>query len=171
MKVFRDFKNKKDLLKELSVYKEIILKKSNIEELNSALNKTRSALTLIKEFQDKFELDDQLNDFNELNNKITTKLKEYRDVYVRRLHNLLKEQVDETSLENLMKLLVMLKTEVDKVYEIYNLQDLQEKINHYFSFIKRLYVILSSYETVNFHDVSENIFNFIKDLEFLAFPK
>ncbi|MHA1758467.1 MAG: hypothetical protein ACTSVV_17000 [Promethearchaeota archaeon] len=174
MKIFKDMidhiKNKKDLIKELKIYKEFIQKKLDIEDLNSALSKVRSALTLIKEYQDKFDIEDEIKEFNSINDKITSELKKHRDFYLRKFNNLLKEKVNENNLENLLKLLAMLKSDIDKVYEKYNLHDLQADINRYFTFIKRLYIILTSYETLNYHKISEIVYNYMKDLENENFP-
>ncbi|MHA1150572.1 MAG: hypothetical protein ACTSR8_20320 [Promethearchaeota archaeon] len=170
MKIFKEIKNKKDLLKELRFYKEIIIKKLEKEDLNSALNKSRSALTLIKEYQDRFDLTNILAEFHDLNQKITTEMMEHRNFYIHRLHNLLKEKVNESTLENQMKLLAMLKSKVDRVSDKYNLEDVQGDINRYFSFIKKLYVILSTYETLNYSAISETIYNFKKDLDSENFP-
>ena len=55
LKIFKGkiekFKTKRDLNEELKFYKEFIFKKLEHEELNSSLNKTRSAIILIKEHQ------------------------------------------------------------------------------------------------------------------------
>ena len=40
-----------------------------------------------------------------------------------------------------MKLLAMLKNEVDKNLDRYNLENISQNINRYFEFIKRLYMI------------------------------
>lgn len=166
MKKFKGYKSKKDLQKELKYYKEFIEKKLQYEsDLKSALNKSRSALTLIKEYQDSFNLENELDEFNEINKNITEELAHNRNIYLRQLNNLLKEKVDENNLESLMKLLAMLKSKVDKVTEIYNLHDVQSEINRFFEFIKRLYVIFSSYQVINYHKVAEDVYNFIRDLE------
>lgn len=64
-----------------------------------------------------------------------------------------------------MKLLAMLKSEIDKVYEKFNLHDLQENINRYFEYIKRFYVILVNYKTLNYHTIADLLYDFTKDLE------
>jgi len=174
MKIFKEkfdqFKNKRDLIKELKFYREFIFKKLEIEELNSALKKARSALTLIKEHQDLFNMEKELDEFDKINQKVLTELKKHRDIYVKRLNNLLKEKIDDNNLGKIMKLLAALKSEVDKNVGSYNLENLQININDYFKFVKRLYIIMSSYEVVNYFEVSEKIFLFIQDLEFEDFP-
>jgi len=174
MKIFKDsidrYKNKKDLSKKLKFYKEFVLKKLEIDDLNSSLEKARSAITLIKDYQENFDLEKELKEFSELNQEITSELNNHRNIYVRRLNNLLKENADESNLENLMKLMVILKSDADQIVDKYNLYDVQSSINRYFGFIKRLYIVLSSYEIVNYFDVAENIFQFMKDLEFENFP-
>lgn len=174
MKIFKDkfdqFKFKRDLVKELKIYREFILKKLDAEDLNSALKKARSALTLIKEHEEIFKIDRELTEFDELNQKVLSELTKHRDIYVNRLNNLLKDKIDDKNLESLMKLLAKLKSEVDKNVNSYNLEELQSNIISYFKFIKRLYIILSSYEVINYFEVSEKIFQFIQDLEFEEFP-
>jgi hypothetical protein len=174
MKIFKEkldtYKTKKDLTKELKIYREFILKKLEQEELNSAMSKARSALTLIKEHEDLFDLEKKLKEFNDLNQKVLSELNRHRDRYVQRLYRLLKESVDESNLEKLMKLLTSLKTQVDKNVDEYNLVDIQGNILRYFKFIKRLYIIFASYEVIDYFEVSENIFRFIEDLKFEDFP-
>ena len=170
MKIFKDFLDKKELLKELKLYRETIRKRLEIEDFNSALNKTRSALTLIKEYREKFDLKKEIEHFSNLNEDITTKLDHFRRIYFNRLHKLLKQKINEENLDKLMKLLASLRREVDKKYELYNLHDVQDSINTYFTLIKQLYVIISSYRQINYHEVSENIFNFRKELENVDFP-
>ncbi|MHA1439706.1 MAG: hypothetical protein ACTSPD_19215 [Promethearchaeota archaeon] len=158
------------LKQELRIYKEIILKKLDLGELNTALNKSRSALTLIKENQEKYNLEKEMQEFEELNKKITNILIKYRNIYVRRLLNLKKEKVDESNIESLLKLLAILRSEVDKNLESYNLHDIQNNINQYFEYIKRLFVIFSSYKVINYFDAAETIYQYIKDLEAENFP-
>lgn len=169
MKVFKDklddYKSKKELVQKLKFYSDIVQKKVDMHDLNSALDKARSALTLIREYQEKFDLEKELNEFEQIIQKVTSDLNVHRNIYVRRLNNLLNEKVDEINLENFMKLLAMLKSEVDKSVDKYNLKDISHTINRYFEFIKRLYAILSSYQVVNYFDVAEQIFRFMKDLE------
>ncbi|MHA2325921.1 MAG: hypothetical protein ACXACB_11005, partial [Promethearchaeota archaeon] len=82
----------------------------------------------------------------------------------------LKERLDETNLENFSKLLAMLKNEVDQNLVKYNLEDICTNITKYFKFIKRLYEILSCYKVLNYHDASEKIFEFVKDVKTENFP-
>ncbi len=174
MKIFKEkldtYKTKKDLIRELKIYREFILKKIQQEELNSALIKARSALTLIKEYHDIFDLEKKLKEFNTLSEKVVFELNRHRDKFIKRLYRLLKESVDETNLEKLMKLLASLKNQVDKHINEYNLDDIKENIIRYFQFIKRLYIIFASYEVIDYFEVSENIFKFIDDLKFEDFP-
>ena len=164
------FKNKRDLIEELEFYRSIILKKVKSGDYHSALEKIRSALVLIQEHQDSFHVEKELIDFYELNNQIKAELDQHRMVYQRRFNNLLREKLDESNLENFSKLLAMLKNDVDKNLEKYNLGDISAKITKYFRYIKRLYEILSCYKVLNYHDASEMIFEFVKDVKTEKFP-
>jgi len=164
------FKNKRDLIEELEFYRSIILKKVKSGDYHSALEKIRSALVLIQEHQDSFHIEKELIDFYELNNQIKAELDQHRMVYQRRFNNLLREKLDESNLENFSKLLAMLKNDVDKNLENYNLGDISAKITKYFRYIKRLYKILSCYKVLNYHDASEMIFEFVKDVKTEKFP-
>jgi len=164
------FKNKRDLIEELDYYRSIILKKVKNGEYHSALEKIRSALVLIQEHQDSFHIEKQLIDFYELNKQIKTELDQHRIIYQRRFNNLLREKVDESNLENFSKLLAMLKNDVDQNLEKYNLGDISAKITKYFKYIKKLYEILSCYKVLNYHDASEMIFEFVKDVKTEKFP-
>lgn len=174
MKVFKEkldtIKTKKDLTKELKIYKQFIIKKIDTEEFNSALTKAKSALILIKEHQELFDLDKNLKEFQDLSEKVLSELNRHRDKYTKRLYRLLKENIDESNVEKLMKLLTSLKKEVDKNINGYNLEEVHANINRYFQFIKRLYIIFASYEIIDYFEVSENIFKFIEDLKFVDFP-
>jgi hypothetical protein len=167
---FDGYKRKKELLEELNVYKSIILKKLDIDDFKSALVKTGSALTLIKEHQNYFDIENELGEFNELEQQARVELDNRRKVYLRRYDNLLKENLTEFNLENFTKLLAMLKSEVDENLNRYNLQELRDNINLYFKFIKKLYTIISSYRILNYNDASEKILNFIKDLKKENYP-
>ncbi len=158
------------MVRDLKFYKGFILKKLDEESFKSALSKARSALTIIKEYEDLFVLETELEDFNQLNEDVSAVLKKHRDTYVKRLYKLLKKKLDEKNLEKFMKLLASLKDKVDRNLDDYNLEDISSNIIRYFIFIKRLYIILSSYEIVNYFEVSESIFEFINDLEFEDFP-
>ena len=58
-----NFKNKKDLIEELNYYKSIILKKIKNGDYNSALEKVRSALVLIEEHKNSFNIEKEILDF------------------------------------------------------------------------------------------------------------
>ncbi|MFX1320974.1 MAG: hypothetical protein ACFFAQ_04930 [Promethearchaeota archaeon] len=163
-------KVKKSLLEDLKYYNQFIKKKIEVEDLSSALNKAKSAITLIQEYQNDFNLDNELSKFTKLNQKINLELRERRRIYLRRYNNLLKEKINESNLENFMKLLAMLKNEVDNNLNNYNLEDIHDNINKYFVYIKRIYEILSCCDILNYYDVSEKIINFINDLKSENFP-
>ncbi len=165
-----NFKHKKDLIAELNFYKTFILKKVKGGDYNSALEKVRSAIVLIQEHQECFNIEKELIDFYELNKKVQTELKNHRMVYERRFNNLLREKLNESNLENFSKLLAMLKSDVDQNLEKYNLEDICLNITKYFRFIKRLYEILSCYKVLNYHNASEKIFDFVKDVKPENFP-
>jgi hypothetical protein len=167
---FDGYKRKKELLEELNVYKSIILKKLDIDDFKSALVKIGSALILIKEHQNYFDLKNELGEFNELQQKARGELDYHRKIYLRRYDNLLKENLTEVNIENFTKLLAMLKSEVDENLNRYNLQELSGNINIYFKFIKKLYTIMSSYRVLNYNDASEKILNCINDLNQENFP-
>jgi len=167
---FDGYKRKKELLEELNVYKSIILKKLDIDDFKSALVKIGSALTLIEEHQNNFDLKNEFGEFNELQQKARVEFDNHRKIYLRRYDNLLKENLTESNLENFTKLLAMLKSEVDENLNRYNLQELCDNINMYFKFIKKLYTIISSYRVLNYNDASEKILNCVKDLKHENFP-
>jgi hypothetical protein len=165
-----NFKNKKDLIGELSYYKSIILKKVKNGDYISALEKVRSAIILVRDHQDFFNLEKELIDFYELNQKVQQELQHHRWIYERRFNNLIKEKLNEGNLENFSKLLAMLKNEVDQNLGKYNLDDISISINKYFKYIKRLYEILSCYKVLNYNDAAEKIFDFVKDVKTENFP-
>lgn len=165
-----NFKNKKNLFEELNYYKSIILKKVKNGDYNSALEKVRSALILIQEHKDVFSTEKELLDFYELSKQIQSELKNHRMVYERRFNNLLREKIDETNLESFSKLLAMLKNEVDHNLDKYHLQDISTKITQYFKYIKKMYEILSCYKILNYHDASDKIFEFVRDIKSENFP-
>ncbi len=165
-----NFKNKKDLVEELSFYKSIILKKVKSGNYNSALEKVRSAIIVLHDHQESYNIENELMDFYELNKKVQIELQNHRKIYERRFNNLLREKLSESNLENFSKLLAMLKNEVDQNLEKYNLEDICINIKKYFKFIKKLYEILSCYKVLNYHDVSEKIFDFVKDVKDENFP-
>jgi len=165
-----NFKKKKNLFEELNYYKSIILKKVKSGDYNSALEKVRSALILIQEHKDVFSTEKELLDFYELSKQIQSELKNHRMVYERRFNNLLREKIDETNLESFSKLLAMLKNEVDHNLDKYHLQDISTKITQYFKYIKKMYEILSCYKILNYHDASDKIFEFVRDIKSENFP-
>ena len=164
------YKDKKDLIEELDFYKSIILKKIDNGEINSASEKVKSAKILIDEHQSSFGLDEQILEFDELRDKLKVELSKYRMLYERRFHNLLKERLNESNLENFSKLLAMLKNDIDKNLNDYNLMDISASINNYFRFIKKIYEILSCYKVLNYHDASDKIFDFVRDIKSEDFP-
>ncbi|MHA1916438.1 MAG: hypothetical protein ACW97V_18965, partial [Promethearchaeota archaeon] len=143
------FKKKKDLIGEINYYQSIILKKVENGEYSSALEKVQSALTLLEEHQEYFNVEKELHNFYELNKNIRTEFLNQKMVYQRRFNNLLREKLTETNLENFSKLLAMLKNEVDSNLERLNLEDISTDIIKYFKFIKKLYEILSCYRVLN----------------------
>ncbi|MHA1987365.1 MAG: hypothetical protein ACW98D_12065 [Promethearchaeota archaeon] len=165
-----NFKSKKDLIAELNYYKSIILKKVKGGDYNSALEKVRSAIVLIQEHQESFNLEKEQIDFYELNKKVQSELKNHRMIYERRFNNLLKEKLNESNLENFSKLLAMFKSDVDQNLEKYNLEDICLNITKYFKYIKKMYEILSCYKVLNYHDASGKIFDFVKDVKYENFP-
>ena len=60
------YRNKKELLNELSLYKSMISKKFKEESYKSALEKARSALTLLEEHREDFDLEHEFKEFNEI---------------------------------------------------------------------------------------------------------
>jgi hypothetical protein len=165
-----NFKNKKNLVEELNFYKSIILKKVTNGDYNSALEKVRSALILIQEHKDSFNTEKELLDFYNLSKQIQSELNQHKMVYERRFNNLLREKLDVTNLENFTKLLAMLKNEVDNNLVRYHLQDISMQITKYFKYIKKMYEILSCYKILNYHDASDKIFEFVRDIKCENFP-
>lgn len=164
------FKNKKDLIDELYYYKSIILKKIKNGDYNSALEKVRSALVLIEEHKDSFNIEKELLDFYNINKKVRDDLVNHRMIYERRFNNLLKEKLNENNLENFSKLLAMLKNEVDQNLDKYKLQHISANITKYFKYIKKMYEILSCYRVLNYHNASDKIFDFVRDIKTENFP-
>ena len=72
------YKQKKELLKELNVYKSFVLKKIDIEDFKSALSKIDSALTLIDEFQSHFNLKTELEEFSKQLKELSKLIKKKR---------------------------------------------------------------------------------------------
>ena len=164
------YKQKKELIKELNVYQSFVLKKIDIEDFKSALTKIDSALTLIDEFQSYFDLKPELKEFSDIRQKVLSEFDNHRNIYLRRYNNLLKEPLTETNLEAFLKLLAMLKNEVDDNLNKYNLYDLRDNIITYFTFIKKLYTIISSYKVLNYNDASGKILKFVKDSKVDSYP-
>jgi len=167
---FARYKQKKELIKELNIYQSFVLKKIDIEDFNSALTKVDSALTLIDEFQSYFDLKPELKEFSDIRQKVLSEFNSHRNIYLRRYNNLLKEPLTETNLEDFLKLLAMLKNEVDNNLNKYNLYDLQNNIITYFTFIKKLYIIISSYKVLNYNSASGKILKFVKDYKVDNYP-
>lgn len=164
------FKSKRDLIEELNYYKSIILKKVKNGDYNSALEKVRSALILLEEYKDSYNIEKELLEFYGLSKQVQSELKNHRRIYERRFNNLLREKLDESNLENFSKLLAMLKNDVDHCLDKYNLQDISANINKYFKFIKRMYEILSCYKVLNYHNASDKIFEFVREIKSENFP-
>ena len=164
------YKQKKEIIEELDFYKTIILKKMDIDDFNSALIKIESALTLLNEYQADFDLKKETKEFAQLQQKLRVEFDEHRNLYIRRYNNLLKETLTEANLENFIKLLAMLKNEVDDNLNQYNLHDLRDYINTYFTYIKKLYTIISSYRVLNYTDASGKMLSFMKEARFVNFP-
>ena len=61
------FKKKKELIGEMDYYKSIILKKVENGDYISALEKVQSAVTLLEEYQEYFNIEKELHNFYELN--------------------------------------------------------------------------------------------------------
>ena len=64
------YKQKKEIIEELDFYKSIILKKTDIDDFNSALIKIGSALTFLEEYQSEFDLKKETKEFTLLQQKI-----------------------------------------------------------------------------------------------------
>jgi len=164
------YKQKKEIIEELDFYKSIISKKMDTDDFNSALIKIESALTFLKEYQTDFDLEKETEIFIQLQQKLRVEFDNHRNLYIRRYNNLRKETLTEANLENFMKLLAMLKNEVDNNLIQYNLHDLRDAINTYFTYIKKLYTIISSYKVLNYNDASGKILSYIKESKMVNFP-
>jgi len=164
------YKYKKEIIEELNFYKSIILKKIDLDDFNSALIKIESALTLLEEYKTDFDLEKETREFTHLQQKLLVEFDEHRKIFLRRYDNLRKETLTEATLENFIKLLAMLKNEVDDNLNQYNLHDLCDEINTYFTHIKKLYTIISSYKVLNYNDASGKILSFIKESRYVNFP-
>lgn len=164
------YNNKRDLVEELNYYKYIILKKVEIGDFNSALEKIQSALILLEDHQEFFDIEKEFHDFYILNNKVLDEFTYQRKIYMRRFNNLMKQKLNEDNIENFSKLLAMLKNDVDKNLEKYNLEEISDNITKYFKFLKRIYEILSCYKVLNYHDACGTIFDFVRDIKSEDFP-
>jgi len=164
------YKQKKEIIEELDFYKSIILKKMETDDFNSALIKIESALTLLNDYQTEFDLEKETEIFTQLQQKLRVEFDNHRNLYIRRYNNLRKETLTEANLENFIKLLAMLKNEVDNNLNQYNLHDLRDAINTYFTYIKKLYTIISSYKVLNYNDASGKILSYIKESKKVNFP-
>lgn len=164
------FKQKKDLVDELVFYESIISKKLTNNNFKSALEKVESALRLIEDNKQDYNIEKELSEFKKLHQIIVSELQNCQKIYYRRYNNLLKENLTESNLENFSKLLAMLKEEVDEYLNKYNLEDLCTNINRYFKFINKLYTIISSYKILNYHGASNKILEFAKELREENFP-
>ena len=164
------YKQKKELLKELNIYQSFVLKKIDIEDFKSALLKIDSALTLIDEFQSEFDLKTEFEEFSKIRQEVLNEFENRRKIYIRRYNNLLKETLTETNLEDFLKLLAMLKSEVDDNLNKYNLHELQDNIITYFTLIKKIYTIISSYKVLNYSDASVRILKFVKEFKVKNYP-
>jgi len=169
-KNLENFKKKRELIEELNYYKSIILKKVKKGDYNSALEKVNSALVLIEEHQANFNIEKELKDFYILHKEVQSELSNHRLIYERRFNNMLKEKLNESNLEDFSKLLAMLKNEVDHNLDRYNLYDISTTITKYFKFIKKMYEILSCYKVLNYHDASDRIFEFVREIRSENFP-
>jgi len=158
------YKSKKDLLDELKIHKELAIKKLNQLDLDAALKKVNSAIILIEEAQEYLDLDDELEEFHQLNQKIINERVSHREWYLRKYNNLLKENLTEENLDSFLKLLAMLKDEVDGVVNKFNLEDVQYHINSYFKSLRKVYGIISSYKILEFSKASHQILRFAKEI-------
>ena len=166
----QSFKSKKELIEELNYYKSLIIKKVKNGDYYSALEKVRSALVLLEEYRDNFNIKKELIEFYELSKKVVSELSNHRRIYERRFKNLLRERLNEANLENFSKLLAMLKNEVDDNLTKYNLHDLRDNIITYFTLIKKIYTIISSYKVLNYNDASVKILKFVKEFKVENYP-
>ena len=164
------YKQKKEIIEELDFYNSIILKKMETDDFNSALIKIESALTLLNDYQTDFNLEKETKIFTQLQQKLRVEFDNHRNLYIRRYNNLRKETLTEANLENFIKLLAMLKNDIDNNLNQYNLHDLRDAINTYFTYIKKLYTIISSYKVLNYNDASGKILSFIKESKNVNFP-
>lgn len=166
----KEYKHKNDLIEELQLYESMISKKIENHDYKYALNKVESAITLIKENQQTFNLEPELSELNSLREKIIIKINKYQKFYQRRYRNLLKETLTEANIENFLKLLAMLKDEVDENINNYKLTELADKINRYFNFLKRLYAIINSYKILHYKGALDKILEYVRLIKNENYP-
>ena len=159
------YKDKKDLLQELDIYQEMILKKLQELDLTSAMKKVKSAITLIQENQEYFNLDPELSKFLQIQQKVNQEREFHYDKILRRYNNLLNEELSEENLDNFCKLLAMLKEEVDGDNSKFGLNEIQDKINEYFFYIKKMYILINSYKILEYQKASSKILNFAQEIK------
>lgn len=164
------FKTKKEVIKELSLYKALIIKRRNQQDYSSALEKLKSALILIDENLEDFDLEQERHELEQIRFDIRSEMMNSRRKFLRRYYGLLNERLTEQNLEDFCKLLTMLKVQVDDNVERLNLHDVQNEITTYFKNIKKLYAILSSYKILNFHKASNQILRFASELKHVHCP-
>jgi hypothetical protein len=166
----KKFRTKKELIKELSLYKTLIVKKHNQQEYFSALEKLKSAIILINEYQEDFDLDQECHELEQIRYDIKSEIMHKRRKFLRRYHGLLNERLSKENLEGFCRLLAMFKIQIDDNLERLNLQGMQKEITAYFKYIKKLYIILSSYKILNFHSASNQILRFAGELKHVNYP-
>ena len=159
------YKGKKDLIQELDLYQEMILRKIDELDLISAMKKVKSAITLIQENQSSFNLDQELSKFMKLHQKVIKEKLYYQDRILRKYENLLNEDLTEDNLNNFCKLLAMLKEQVDESSNKFELDEIQRKINDYFHCIKKMYILISSYKILEFQKASSEILKFAQEIK------
>ena len=167
---FENFKTKKQLIEELDLYKSLIIKKRDKQDYCSALEKLNSALILINEKYEEFDLDRERNELESLRFEIKSEIMHNRRKYLRRYHGLINEHLTKDNLEGFCRLLTMLKVQVDNNLERLSLQDMHEEITMYFKYIKKLYAILSSYRILNYHKASNQILKLASELKHVNYP-
>jgi hypothetical protein len=161
---------KKELLEELTFYRNIILKKLDTREFHSALNKARSALTLLDEHREIYPLDKEIMEFQELYDKVINFIYAFRNNCFSKYHKLISEDLDSTSLERYLRLLDTLKGEIDENVDRYDLLDLKSEIDAYSAYFKRMYAIVNSYKLMSFKDATNEIMRFASEIKDARYP-
>lgn len=164
------FKSKKQLLEELEYYNSLITKNKDLKDFKTALEKVNSAITLIQEYDGTFDLDKELFEIAKIKTVLQSELQESQDLYFRRYDNLSKETLTESNLENFLKLLVMLKEEIDTNSDKLLLNDLSNNINQYFRFTNRVYVLVHTYKLLNYHNAYQKILSLVTEIKDREFP-